>query len=117
MRAFALRLSFSLFCFSCLFCADAGAEQEPNVAAKSWALLEFASGQFLAGEKIDEKVEPASLTKLMTAYLSFAALRQGVLTRAQSVLVSEKAWRAGMGGSSRMFIQAGRKVSVDDLLK
>ncbi|MDR1350741.1 MAG: D-alanyl-D-alanine carboxypeptidase, partial [Zoogloeaceae bacterium] len=75
------------------------------------------SGQFLAGENIDEKQEPASLTKLMTAYLSFSALQQKTLTREQNILVSEKAWRTGMEGSSRMFIRVGRKVSVDDLLK
>jgi D-alanyl-D-alanine carboxypeptidase (penicillin-binding protein 5/6) len=117
MRAFFFRFLFSLFCLSCLFRAEAGVEQKPGVAAKSWALVEFASGQFLAGEKIDEKVEPASLTKLMTAYLSFADLRQKTLTREQNVLVSEKAKRAGMNGSSRMFIQSGRKASIDDLLK
>jgi D-alanyl-D-alanine carboxypeptidase (penicillin-binding protein 5/6) len=98
-------------------CAGAEAPQNPTVSAKSWALIEFASGQFLASEKIDVKLEPASLTKLMTAYLSFSALRQKTLTLEQDVLVSENAWRMGMGGSSRMFIQAGRKVSVDDLLK
>ncbi|MDR0673880.1 MAG: D-alanyl-D-alanine carboxypeptidase [Zoogloeaceae bacterium] len=114
MRAFFF--SLSLFCLSFMFCAEARTQQTPGVAAKSWALVEFASGQFLAGEKIDEPMEPASLTKLMTAYLSFSALKWKTLTRGQNVLISENAWRTGMGGS-RMFLQAGRKVSVDDLLK
>jgi D-alanyl-D-alanine carboxypeptidase (penicillin-binding protein 5/6) len=111
MRVFPLFLFVLLF-----FCAGAKAQQTPVMAAKSWMLVEFVSGQLLAGEKIDEKLEPASLTKLMTAYLSFSALQQKTLTREQRVLVSEKAWRTGMG-SSRMFLRVGEKASVDDLLK
>ncbi|MDR0737042.1 MAG: D-alanyl-D-alanine carboxypeptidase [Zoogloeaceae bacterium] len=115
MRVFSFRFSLSLFCLLFMFCAEAKT-QAPGIAAKSWVLVEFVSGQFLAGEKIDEPLEPASLTKLMTAYLSFSALQQKTLTREQSVLVSENAWRTGMGGS-RTFLQAGRKATIDDLLK
>ncbi len=86
----------------------------PVLAAKSWLLVEVASGQELVANAPDQRLEPASLTKLMTAYLAFSALKQGTLKRDQPVLVSEKAWKTG---GSRMFIQVGTTVSVDDLLK
>jgi D-alanyl-D-alanine carboxypeptidase (penicillin-binding protein 5/6) len=116
MRVFSFRFPFFLSCLFFLFCAKASAQQAPGVAAKSWVLVEFASGQFLAGENLDEKLEPASLTKLMTAYLGFSALRQKTLTREQSVSISERAWRTGMG-ESRMFLPVGQKAIIDDLLK
>jgi len=65
----------------------ASAQQQPPapaLAAKSWLLIEAGSGQTLAAQAADERLEPASLTKLMTAYLTFAALKQGVLKRDQS---------------------------------
>ena len=75
---------------------------------------DLSSGQVLAAEKADERVEPASLTKLMTAYLVFAALRDKKLTLEQQVNVSERAWRAP---GSRMFIQPRRPVTVDELIR
>lgn len=95
----------------------ASAQQQPPapaLAAKSWLLIEAGSGQTLAAQAADERLEPASLTKLMTAYLTFAALKQGVLKRDQSIIVSEKAWRAP---GSRMFINVGKPVVVEDLIK
>ncbi len=86
----------------------------PVLAAKSWLLVEAASGQELAAQAADERLEPASLTKLMTAYLSFAALRQGTIKLDQAVPVSQKAWKTG---GSRMFIQIGTEVRIEDLLK
>ena len=86
----------------------------PALAAKSWLLVEFASGQELAAQAADERLEPASLTKLMTAYLTFAALKQGALSLEQTVPVSERAWR--MPGS-RMFVRVGTRVKVEDLIK
>ncbi|PKO34037.1 MAG: peptidase [Betaproteobacteria bacterium HGW-Betaproteobacteria-7] len=86
----------------------------PVLAAKSWLLLETASGQILSAEKPDERLDPASLTKLMTAYLSFSALRQKTLTLNQTLPVSEKAWRTG---GSKMFVRVGHQVPVDDLIK
>jgi D-alanyl-D-alanine carboxypeptidase (penicillin-binding protein 5/6) len=76
--------------------------------------VEFGSGQFLSAHAPDEKLEPASLTKLMTAYLTFSALRQNKLALTDTVRISEKAWR--MGGS-RMFIKVGTQVAVEDLVK
>ena len=86
----------------------------PALAAKSWLLVESASGQELASQAPDQRLEPASLTKLMTAYLSFAAIRQGTIKLDQTVPISEKAWKTG---GSRMFIQVGTQVKVEDLLK
>ena len=86
----------------------------PALAAKSWLLIETASGQELASQGTDERLEPASLTKLMTAYLTFAAIRQGTLKPDQTVPVSEKAWRTG---GSKMFIRVGHQVAVEDLIK
>jgi len=86
----------------------------PDMAARAFLLMDFQSGQVLQGEKTDERVEPASLTKLMTAYLTFNAVKQGRLKLEQTLPVSEKAWRAE---GSRMFIQLNSQVSVDDLIK
>ena len=86
----------------------------PALAAKSWLLIESASGQELAAQAADERLEPASLTKLMTAYLTFAALKQGTIKIDQMVTVSERAWKSE---GSRMFIQVGTQVKVEDLIK
>ena len=86
----------------------------PALAAKSWLLIESASGQELAAQAADERLEPASLTKLMTAYLTFAALKQGAIKIDQMVNVSERAWKSE---GSRMFIQVGTQVKVEDLIK
>jgi D-alanyl-D-alanine carboxypeptidase (penicillin-binding protein 5/6) len=75
---------------------------------------DLSSNQVLAAQKPDERVEPASLTKLMTAYLVFAALRDKKLSLEQQPRVSERAWRAP---GSRMFIQPGRPVTVDELVR
>jgi D-alanyl-D-alanine carboxypeptidase (penicillin-binding protein 5/6) len=85
----------------------------PSVAARSWVLFDLGSAQTLAEGAADERVEPASLTKLMTAYLTFAALKQGSLKLEQIVPVSEKAWKAP---GSRMFVEPNRPVTVDELI-
>jgi len=85
----------------------------PPLAARSWLLLDHASNQVLAEQAADERVEPASLTKLMTAYLSFSALRQKRISPDQVVPVSERAWKAP---GSRMFIEPNRPVTVKELL-
>ncbi len=86
----------------------------PSLAARSWVLVDVASAQTIAAQAPDLRLEPASLTKLMTAYLTFAAIRQGTLKLDQTVPVSQKAWKTG---GSKMFIQVGTQVKVDDLLK
>ena len=85
----------------------------PPIAAKSWLVLDVASGQVLAAESADQRVDPASLTKLLTAYLSFAAIRDGTLKLDHRPPVSEAAWKA-IG--SRMFIEPNKPASVEELL-
>jgi serine-type D-Ala-D-Ala carboxypeptidase (penicillin-binding protein 5/6) len=94
--------------------ALAQAPQPPQVVARAWVLADVSSGQILAVEKPDERFEPASLTKLMTAYLVFAALKEKKLALGDVVSVSEKAWRAP---GSRMFIEPRRPVTVDELIR
>jgi D-alanyl-D-alanine carboxypeptidase (penicillin-binding protein 5/6) len=86
----------------------------PTVAAAAYVLLDVTSGQMIVAQNADERRDPASLTKLMTAYLAFAALRDKAITPSQAVTVSEAAWRAE---GSRMFIEPRRAVSVDELLR
>ncbi len=86
----------------------------PSIEAKAWLLVDAQSGQALAERNPDARVEPASLTKLMTAYLTFTALRDGRLALNQPLIVSEKAWRAE---GSRMFLDPKHPVVVEDLLK
>jgi D-alanyl-D-alanine carboxypeptidase (penicillin-binding protein 5/6) len=85
----------------------------PTIAAASYTLLDVVSGQTLLAENADARREPASLTKLMTAYLVFAALKAKTITPSQLVKVSEAAWHAE---GSRMFIEPRKAVSVDELL-
>lgn len=86
----------------------------PEIAARGYLLQDFNSGQIIAEKNSHEQMEPASLTKLMTAHIIFSELRAGNLKLSTEVLVSEKAWR--MGGS-RMFIEVNKRVLVEDLLK
>jgi D-alanyl-D-alanine carboxypeptidase (penicillin-binding protein 5/6) len=92
----------------------AQAPQAPQVVGRAWVLADVSSGQILAAEKPDERFEPASLTKLMTAYLVFAALREKKISLEEQVSVSEKAWRAP---GSRMFIEPRKPVTVDELIR
>ena len=88
--------------------------QAPTIAAKSWLLLDYSTGQALASYNPDERVEPASLTKMMTAYVVLAALKDGKLKPEQQVPVSERAWKTQ---GSRMFIEPNRPVTVAELLR
>lgn len=90
------------------------AQPAPTIAAPAYLLLDFASGTAIVAQNADERREPASLTKLMTAYLTFAALRDGKIMPSQGVPVSSAAWKAE---GSRMFIEPRRAVSVDELLR
>ena len=86
----------------------------PAIEARNWVLVDFGSGQSLAENNADQRVEPASLTKLMSAYVIFGALRDGRLKMNEEVLISEHAWRAE---GSRTFVQVGTRVPVDVLVK
>jgi serine-type D-Ala-D-Ala carboxypeptidase (penicillin-binding protein 5/6) len=86
----------------------------PTVPARAYILVDHFSGRVLAQERADERAEPASLTKLMTAYVIFTALREGRLKLTDMVTISEHAWRAE---GSRTFVQVGSTVPVDILIK
>lgn len=86
----------------------------PEVSAKNYFLIDFASGRVLAEKNADKQIEPASITKLMTAYVVYRELDEARLSMDDIVVISEKAWR--MGGS-RMYLEVNTKVSVHDLLK
>ncbi|AJE16869.1 D-alanyl-D-alanine carboxypeptidase family protein [Stutzerimonas balearica] len=85
----------------------------PQLAAKSYLLMDASSGNVLVENNGDERLPPASLTKLMTAYIATLEIKKGQISDSDMVTVSEKAWRTG---GSRMFIQVNSQVSVGDLL-
>lgn len=101
---------FALFSLVAL----AQAPQPPEIAARAYLVMDVTAGQVLAGRDIDSPVEPASLTKLMTQYLVFDALRSKKIDLKQTLPVSTRAWK--MPGS-RMFIDPTMQVPVDDLIK
>ena len=105
-----------LLAVSSLFALDAQAQvpAAPEIAARAYLLLDVTANQILAAKDADMPVEPASLTKLMTAYVVFDALKAGKITLDQTFGVSERAWK--MPGS-RMFIDPKMQVRVEDLLK
>ncbi len=85
----------------------------PSLNAKSYILIDFDSGKVLVEHNADERIAPASITKIMTAYLVYKSLAEGQTNLEDEVSVSEKAWR--MEGS-RTFIEVGKRVQVSDLL-
>ncbi len=86
----------------------------PNLGARGYILVDHHSGRILAAKDEHEHLEPASITKLMTAYTAFRALRDGQITLQDEVPVSEKAWRTP---GSRMFIEINKPVSLEDLMQ
>lgn len=103
-----------IFCMASFCLAQAQMPQAPEVAVKAYLLMDVTANQVLAAKDPDMAVEPASLTKLMTAYLVFDALKSRKLDLAQTLPVSERAWK--MPGS-RMFIDPRMNVPVEDLVK
>lgn len=86
----------------------------PKLAAKSFLLVDYNSGRVLAEKNTNQKVEPASITKMMTAYVVYKEIEAGRLSLDEEVTISKKAWK--MKGS-KMFIEVGKKVTVEKLLK
>ncbi len=86
----------------------------PKLESRAWILIDHSSGWVLAEHNADERLEPASLSKLMTAYVVFGAVTEGKFKLTDTAYVSEKAWRTG---GSRMFIQVDTRVSIEELLK
>ncbi|SFP29227.1 D-alanyl-D-alanine carboxypeptidase (penicillin-binding protein 5/6) [Geopseudomonas sagittaria] len=86
----------------------------PQLAAKAWLLMDADSGKVLVEQSGDERLPPASLTKLMTAYIATLEINRGQIGESDLVTISENAWRTG---GSRMFVQVNTQVSVGDLLQ
>lgn len=91
--------------------------QPPTLAARQYLLVDLTSQQVLAERDADARADPASLTKIMTAYLVFQALKDGKLTLEQTLPVSERAWSERKGGGSMMFIEPRMRPRVDELLR
>ena len=111
MKKHLLALGLSLFAFQS-FAAEVPAA--PALEASAYLFFDAQSGQILSSKNPDARIEPASLTKLMTAYLTFDALKNGRLKLDQQLTASEKAWKSE---GSRMFLDPKVPVSVDNLIK
>jgi D-alanyl-D-alanine carboxypeptidase (penicillin-binding protein 5/6) len=107
-------LVFSLIALPLSVPAAAPAPAPPSIAATGYLLIDVDSDSILAAKDSEQRLEPASLTKIMTTYVVFRELRSGSVKESDEVLVSEKAWKTP---GSRMFIEVNTRVSVADLLK
>lgn len=115
MRAFQTVITLLLLAtFATVQAASSLIPSPPRLSATGYVLMDFHSGQLIAADNPEQRLEPASLTKMMTAYVVFHEIKSGNLSLKDEVRVSEKAWR--MPGS-RMFIEVGEVVSVEQLLK
>jgi D-alanyl-D-alanine carboxypeptidase (penicillin-binding protein 5/6) len=114
-RAFArdVVLAFALVVAAQLAAEESAPVALPKVTAKSHYLVDFSTDRVLSASAADEQLAPASLTKLMTAYVVFGALHSGRIRLDESAHVSAKAWRTG---GTRMFIEVNSDVGIDDLL-
>jgi D-alanyl-D-alanine carboxypeptidase (penicillin-binding protein 5/6) len=86
----------------------------PNLNVKAYVLMDFDSGMILASTNKDLTLPPASITKMMTAYLAFTELNENNISLSEDVLVSKKAWKTG---GSKMFIEVGKKIKLKDILQ
>jgi len=109
-----LRSLLAAFLAALSLAVNAAAPRPPSVVGKAWVVGDLTGGQLLASHKSDERFEPASLTKLMTAYVVFIGLREKKLSLEQQVNVSPRALKASGG---RMFLDARKPVTVDDLIR
>ena len=109
-------MRFLVLVLSLLYVAASHAQAlpVPTLSARAWLLMDYATGQILAAQDADTRLEPASLTKVMTTYLVAEALAQKTLSLQQPVTVSERAWRTQ---GSRSFVPVNKGVLVDELFK
>ena len=103
-----------LLVFTSVSLAAVPVPKPPAIDARAYVLVDFQSGRVLAGDKADAQMEPASITKLMTGYVVFRALKEKRLLLSDNVVISERAWKAE---GSRTFAQVGTQIPVDVLIK
>jgi serine-type D-Ala-D-Ala carboxypeptidase (penicillin-binding protein 5/6) len=103
-----------LFVASALRAEPLPVPKPPSIGAKAFILEDFDSGRIIADKDSNKPVEPASITKLMSAYAVFKELHSGNITLSDMVTISEKAWRTP---GSRMFVEVGKQVSAEDLIQ
>jgi D-alanyl-D-alanine carboxypeptidase (penicillin-binding protein 5/6) len=113
-RHFTILLTLISFVVSAAAQSAGPIPKPPAVGAKGYLVEDFLSGQAIAEKNADEPLEPASITKLMTAYVVFKELNNGSLSLSDKVRISEKAWRTP---GSRMFVEVNTQVAVADLIK
>ena len=113
-QRFSIALTILFFlCFSSVYAASMPTPAAPIIGAKGFLVIDSKTGHEIAALNADESLAPASLTKIMTTYVVFKALQQGQISLEEEVTVSEKAWRTE---GSRMFIEVGTRVTVEELL-
>ncbi|WP_339516502.1 D-alanyl-D-alanine carboxypeptidase family protein [Pseudomonas sp. RL_15y_Pfl2_60] len=115
ITSFAQRVSLSLLLLAApvAFAQQMATPAPPQLAAKSYVLMDAATGQVLVENEGDQRLPPASLTKLMTAYIATLEIDKGQISESDMVTISEHAWRTG---GSRMFVKVNTQVSLSDLL-
>lgn len=109
-----LRLAFTLFLLVPLLAGAGLVPRAPQIEATAYVLMDATTGHLIVEHNVDERLPPASLTKIMTDYIAAREIDRGNLNPRETTTVSVRAWR--MGGS-RMFIQEGSQVSIEDLIK
>jgi D-alanyl-D-alanine carboxypeptidase (penicillin-binding protein 5/6) len=120
ITSFTQRIVFSAFLFLApvTWASQTAIPAPPQLAAKSYVLMDAASGKVLVENNGDQRLPPASLTKLMTAYIATLEIRKGKIGEKDLVTISEHAWRTGgaASGGSTMFLPINSQATVDDLL-
>lgn len=107
--------SVGILLFSSVATAQSVVPPVPNVNARAYVMMDYATGRIIASENADELHGPASLTKIMTSYIIGTELQNGNISDTDMVTISRNAWARNFPGSSLMFIEVGREVSVRDL--
>ncbi len=105
---------FSIILYFCIFSIAHGS---PNINARTWILMDYDSNEVINEFDADKKINPASMTKIMTSIVAFDLLKKGNLNLDDRFTVSEKAWRLSQSGYSSMFIMINDQVTVEELLK
>ncbi|ASJ95947.1 MULTISPECIES: serine hydrolase [Shewanella] len=114
-HSFKTLLLVSSLSFTAANAAPVVTPDAPKVAAKAFILMDYNSGQIIAEENAYESLNPASLTKMMTSYVIGHEIKVGNISPEDKVTISKNAWSKNFPDSSKMFIEVGKQVSVDDL--